>query len=123
MLPSLLLSKLSTNLVWNRCWSAHSTMCVNNNRKIWRILKKKNNPNYDLANKRFASKVGVNFKPCLWVFLCHSLCVLQHFIIGAHVSLGPWLGTVTEVYRRVVIMLKNGSRYSNLITQTRVLNQ
>ena len=73
--------------------------------------------------KGLLQKVDVNFKPCLWVFLCYSLCVLQHFIIGAHVSLGPWLGTVTEVYRRVVIMLKNGSRYSNLIMQTQVLNQ
>lgn len=73
--------------------------------------------------KGLLQKVDVYFKPCLWVFLCHSLCVLQHFIIGAHVSLGPWLGTVTEVYRRVVIMLKNGSRYSNLIMQTQVLNQ
>ena len=35
---------------------------------------------------------------------------LQHFIPGAHVSMGPWLGIVTQVYRKVILRVKNGSR-------------
>ncbi|XP_020607937.1 (E3-independent) E2 ubiquitin-conjugating enzyme-like [Orbicella faveolata] len=41
-----------------------------------------------------------------------GLSPLQDFIPGVHVSMGPWLGIVTEVYRKVVLRIKNGSRCS-----------
>jgi len=43
---------------------------------------------------------------------CKGLSPLQDFIPGVHVSMGPWLGIVTEVYRKVVLRIKNGSRCS-----------
>ncbi|XP_068716631.1 (E3-independent) E2 ubiquitin-conjugating enzyme-like [Montipora capricornis] len=43
---------------------------------------------------------------------CKDLSPLQHFIPGAHVSMGPWLGIVTQVYRKVILRVKNGSRCS-----------
>lgn len=41
---------------------------------------------------------------------CKDLSPLQHFIPGAHVSMGPWLGIVTQVYRKVTLRVKNGAR-------------
>ena len=41
---------------------------------------------------------------------------LQDFSPGVNVSMGPWLGTVVEVYRKVVLRIKNGSRYYMYIT-------
>ena len=53
---------------------------------------------------------------CLIDYLSHNtnaeiFFCFQDFIPGVNVSMGPWLGIVTEVYRKVVLRIKNGSRY------------